>query len=231
MDNFIEVTDLQYSNSDFKLGPINCTFGAGEFIVVVGSNGAGKTTFFSLLIGLLIPEDGSLLVMGLKDSWKYRKQFTICLDDSCFNPQVSGLANLQSSAIRRGLQMQNAEDFIKGFHMEKALSKLYGSYSFGMKKKLGLIAALMADTPLYLFDEPTSGLDLEATKFFFTKIEELLAKGKTVMLSTHLTSGFEPKPTKVCLLKAGLAEWVSPEEEVYSQSWFSALLVKHYELV
>lgn len=99
-----------------------------------------------------------------------------------------------------------------------------------MNKKLSIIAALMIDTPIYIFDEPTSGLDLEATAFLYACLEKKLAEGKTIILSSHLTSGFEPRPDGIGLIKNGMANWIYPEKFQYSQTWFSEIIKKHYDL-
>lgn len=226
----ITLNELVFKIGDrFTLGPISFELEHGQLMLLIGSNGAGKTTLFSLIAGLLKPVSGSIMVNGLTDPWAYRKHLSSSFDSSFYNGMLSGMANLKTTCLRRNSSINLARPFIEGFKMNSDINVRMGSYSFGMKRKLDLIAALMVDADIYLFDEPASGLDLEATRYFYKCVDGLLAKGKTVILSTHLTSGYEPEPISVCLLKNGDPRFVSPENE-YSQVWLKDLLNVHYEL-
>jgi ABC-type multidrug transport system ATPase subunit len=166
---------------------------AGQICGLLGPNGAGKTTLFRLLMGIMKPTHGSLRVAGL-DSFTQRIEVMRVIgflpDEPVFYSYLSGRETLELSAAMHGLDvpaaMARLAPVAASLRMEDELDKYAEDYSRGMKKKLGLLLALVHQPSLLVLDEPTNGLDVEATHQFYDLILQQAASGTTVLFSTHL---------------------------------------------
>jgi ABC-type multidrug transport system ATPase subunit len=178
-----------------KLALRGVTFGvpAGQICGLLGPNGAGKTTLFRLLMGILKPSTGQLLVDGL-DAFEQRVEVKRLIgflpDEPVFYSYLSGREVLELSAAMHGLEVPLAMDrlapVITRLRLADDLDNYAEDYSRGMKKKLGLLLALLHQPKLLVLDEPTNGLDVESTHQFYELMEELAASGTTILFSTHL---------------------------------------------
>jgi ABC-type multidrug transport system ATPase subunit len=156
----------------------------------LGPNGAGKTTTFKLISTLLSPSGGRVLIDGVdvreKTSQALRK-VGIQFDSPVFYPYLSGMDNLRVAAYwQGGVRESRMRELMVMVGLEEAIGRKAGSYSQGMKQRLGIASALLADPELILMDEPTTGLDPAGIAY----IRELLPSlardhGCTVMLSSH----------------------------------------------
>lgn len=164
----------------------------GQICGLLGPNGAGKTTLFRLLMGILKASSGAISVDGL-DAFDERiavKRIIGYLpDEPVFYSYLSGREILQLSAAMHGLDagaVDRLEPLIARMRMTDDLALYAEDYSRGMKKKLGLLLALVHAPQLLVLDEPTNGLDVEATHLFYEIIEEQSRQGVTVLFSSHL---------------------------------------------
>lgn len=177
----------------------------GELWVLVGPNGAGKSTLMSLAVGLLRPDAGRVLYRG--QPLRSRLRIDGFIEEPAFVPQYSGQRNLAAylrlvgKPFRRPEVDRMAESVGLG---PRELGRPVRSYSTGMRRKLGVLRALLADPDLYLFDEPTSGLDPGGVRDLRRIIRSLSSEqGKAVVLSTHLLSEAERFPAQLALLANG----------------------------
>jgi len=175
------------------LHDVDLHVGAGEIVALLGPNGAGKTTLFRLLMGTLKPSTGRLLVDGLDafdDRVEVKRLIGFLPDEPVFYSYLSGREVLELSAAMHGLEVPLAMDrlapVIARLRLAEDLDNYAEDYSRGMKKKLGLLLALLHQPKLLVLDEPTNGLDVESTRQFYELMEELAAAGKTILFSTHL---------------------------------------------
>ncbi len=165
----------------------------GQICGLLGPNGAGKTTLFRLLMGILKATDGSLRVDGLDafaDRVALKRLIGFLPDEPIFYSYLSGRETLSLSAAMHGLDpnaaLDHAAPMIARMRLADDLDAYAEDYSRGMKKKLGLMLALMHRPKLLVLDEPTNGLDVESTHLFYDLIGDLAAGGTTVVFSTHL---------------------------------------------
>jgi ABC-type multidrug transport system ATPase subunit len=174
---------------------------AGQICGLLGPNGAGKTTLFRLLMGILKATEGRLLIDGL-DAFEERvavkRLIGFLPDEPIFYSYLSGREILELSAAMHGLDVPSAMGRITPLMTRLRLSddidNYAEDYSRGMKKKLGLLLALVHEPKLLVLDEPTNGLDVEATHLFYDLIFETARQGTTVLFSTHLMDHV----TKLC---------------------------------
>ena len=174
----------------------------------LGPNGAGKTTTFKLVSGLLRPTSGRVSIGGIMVGENPRTALTnlgILFDTPAFYPYLTGRENLQviSRWIGRDYHQRIAE-LLTLVGLDHAGNRPVSGYSWGMKQRLGLAAALLSDPLLLLLDEPTNGLDPGG----IADVRRLLPKlayehGRTVMLSSHRMDEVEQICDQVIIINQG----------------------------
>jgi ABC-2 type transport system ATP-binding protein len=181
----------------------------GETFGFLGANGAGKTTTIRLVLDLLRPSRGRATVNGLDcrhDSVRVREQIGYLPAEMPVYPEMSGRAYL---AFLARLQRPAADaawmpSLLRRFDVSDTdLSRPIRDLSHGMKRKLGILQALMGHAPLLILDEPTSGLDPLMIEAFVETVRELRAAGCTVFLSSHVLSEVEKLCDRVGLVSRG----------------------------
>jgi len=179
--------------SKVALRDVSFAVPCGQICGLLGPNGAGKTTLFRLLMGILKPTQGSLLIDGF-DCFEHRVDVKRLIgflpDEPVFYSYLSGREHLQLSAAMHGLNVQDVfdelEPLIARLRLTEDIDNYAEDYSRGMKKKLGLLLAMLHEPKLLVLDEPTNGLDVESTHLFYDLVFEKAHQGTTVLFSTHL---------------------------------------------
>jgi ABC-type multidrug transport system ATPase subunit len=174
---------------------------SGQICGLLGPNGAGKTTLFRLLMGILKATEGALRVDGL-DVFEKRVEAKRLIgflpDEPVFYSYLSGREILELSAAMHGLDVAATMARLAPLYLKMRLADDINNYaedySRGMKKKLGLLLALLHQPKLLILDEPTNGLDVESTHLFYDLISDQARAGTTVLFSTHLMDHV----TKLC---------------------------------
>jgi ABC-type multidrug transport system ATPase subunit len=166
---------------------------AGQICGLLGPNGAGKTTLFRLLMGILKATTGTLRVDGLdafEDRVAVKRLIGFLPDEPVFYAYLSGRETLELSAAMHGLEVQptmaRLAPLIAQLHLGEDIDNYAEDFSRGMKKKLGLLLAMLHQPKLLVLDEPTNGLDVESTHLFYDLILQEAARGTTILFSTHL---------------------------------------------
>jgi ABC-2 type transport system ATP-binding protein len=166
---------------------------AGQICGLLGPNGAGKTTLFRLLMGILKATEGRILIDNLDafdDRVEVKRLIGFLPDEPVFYSYLSGREILELSAAMHGLDtaetLRRLDPLIHHLRLGDDIDDYAEDYSRGMKKKLGLLLAMLHEPKLLVLDEPTNGLDVESTHLFYQLISEAAAGGTTVLFSTHL---------------------------------------------
>ncbi len=165
----------------------------GQVCGLLGPNGAGKTTLFRLMMGLMKPTSGVLSIDGL-DAFEARvelkRRIGYLPDEPVFYAYLTARETLQLSAAMHGLDvaatLRRIEPLAQRMQLADEMDNFAEEFSRGMKKKLGLLLALLHQPSLLILDEPTNGLDVESTHLFYDLVREIAAEGVTVLFSTHL---------------------------------------------
>ena len=183
---------------------------SGCLFALLGPNGAGKTTTIKLLMGLLKPTEGSVTVAGLDafhDSVQVKTQVGYLPDEPVFYDFMRGREIIRFCGEMRGLPAALIEErstsLAGRLQLTGALEEFAENYSRGMKKKLGLICAMMHEPPLLILDEPTNGLDPHSTVVLHALMKETVAAGRTVFFSTHLLDQAERLCDRVAIVRGG----------------------------
>jgi ABC-2 type transport system ATP-binding protein len=174
---------------------------SGQICGLLGPNGAGKTTLFRLLMGILKASEGKLLIDGLDafdDRVEVKRLIGFLPDEPVFYSYLSGREVLELSAAMHDLDveatMRRLSPIIAQLRLSNDINNYAEEYSRGMKKKLGLLLAMLHEPKLLVLDEPTNGLDVESIHLFYELIFETAKRGTTVLFSTHLMDHV----TKLC---------------------------------
>lgn len=159
----------------------------GGIFAILGPNGSGKTTLIKSILGMVIPNKGSIIVSGvsINKNWKYRQEIN-------YLPQIANFpGNLKVKELIRMIkdlrQMPSEEEkLIKLFQLEPFLDKKLSTLSGGTKQKVNLVLTFMFDCPLLILDEPTTGLDPASLISLKELIQKEKANGKTILITSHI---------------------------------------------
>lgn len=203
----VEMTNIQkkYGNATV-LNNLNYSVTEGSISALLGANGAGKTTIIRILSGLSSPSNGAIKLFGKdneEDLNAARGRIGTLIEYPTFYKSLSAYDNLMINSILKGVdgkkRCQQLLDYVK---LENT-SKKVKHYSLGMKQRLGLAKALMSDPDLLILDEPTNGLDPNGIVEFRNMILDLKAKGKTIIICSHILSEMENIADSYSFLKNG----------------------------
>jgi ABC-2 type transport system ATP-binding protein len=195
MDEIVlESHDLTKRYGDFvAVDHLNLIVRRGEVFGLLGPNGAGKTTTILMLLGLTEPTSGSMEVLGLDPARRplsVKARVGYLPDQVGFYDDLTARENLVYIAKLNGLRRDEASTRIDAALAQMGLGavagKRVGTFSRGMRQRLGLAEILLKQPELIIMDEPTLGLDPEAAHEFLATIRGLKAEGITVLLSSHL---------------------------------------------
>ena len=156
----------------------------------LGPNGSGKSTTMRLILGLDTPDRGEVIVNGkrYRDHRAPLHQIGALLDASSFHTGRSARDHLLAMAQTHGLGRDRVEAMIELVGLGDVAGKRAGTFSLGMRQRLGIASALLADPRVVMLDEPVNGLDPEGILWVRNLLKGLAAEGKTVFVSSHLMS-------------------------------------------
>lgn len=187
---------------------VTLTLGGGVY-GLLGANGAGKTTLMRMLCGILTPTRGTVRCGGAdiaRLGEEYRAMLGYLPQDFGFYPDFTGPEFLRYIAALKGLTRtetaQRIPELLRQVGLEEAGRKKLRAYSGGMRQRLGIAQAMLNDPQILILDEPTAGLDPRERVRFRNLIADY-AKGRTVLLSTHIVSDVEAIADEILLMKGG----------------------------
>jgi ABC-2 type transport system ATP-binding protein len=158
----------------------------------LGANGAGKTTLIRLLLGLAQPTSGTLRVLGRTDLATALPRVGAIVEEPRFHPHLSGRENLRVHAAARPPEAAARIDgALARVGLSARADDRVKTYSLGMRQRLGVARCLLADPELLILDEPMNGLDPAGILEFRRLMRDLVAEGRTVLLSSHLLDEVE----------------------------------------
>ncbi len=183
---------------------VTLSVSAGERVALLGHNGAGKTTLFKMILGFLRPSEGSLTVAGhLPGSAEARRAVSYLPENVAFQKSLTGRETIRFYAKLKRADRAEAEGLLDRVGLGVAADRRVGTYSKGMRQRLGLAQALIGTPELLLLDEPTSGLDPISRHEFYQIVTEVAARGTAVFLSSHSLTELEAKTDRVAIMRSG----------------------------
>jgi ABC-2 type transport system ATP-binding protein len=210
-DNVIEVQDLtkRYNGTAVVKG-ISFSVARGEIFGLLGPNGAGKTTTILMLLGLSDISSGRARVLGYdpaREPLAVKRRVGYLPDQVGFYDNLTAAENLRYAARLMGIERGEREGKIKAslahVGLADVMDQRVGTFSRGMRQRLGLAEILIKDAQIAILDEPTSGLDPQATVELLNIIRELKHQGVSVLLSSHLLERVQSVCDRVALFNQG----------------------------
>jgi ABC-2 type transport system ATP-binding protein len=163
---------------------------AGAVTGFLGPNGAGKTTALKMISGLARPTAGRTLINGIPVAAVAAdaRMLGVYIEPCGAHPGRSARNHLRALSALAGLPQNRVEDVLALVELEHAADRRVGTYSMGMRQRLGLAAALLGDPQILVLDEPLNGLDPQGIRWLRTFLRERAESGRTILLSSHILS-------------------------------------------
>ena len=154
----------------------------------LGPNGAGKSTTLRIVLGLVAPTEGSATVLGMPYRSLPEPSRTVgaVLETQSFNPLRSGRNHLRVLASASGIPQGRADEVLEQVGLQAAAGRNAGTYSLGMRQRLGLAAALLGEPRILILDEPANGLDPQGIRWLRDLLRGFARQGNAVLVSSHV---------------------------------------------
>lgn len=183
---------------------VSLSVAAGERVALLGHNGAGKSTLMKLVLGLIAADGGRVEVAGHAPGSAVARSLTAYLpENAAFHPALTAREQIRHFLRLRGQDPKLAEGLLEKVGLAEAARRRIGTYSKGMRQRVGLAQALIGAPRLMVLDEPTSGLDPVSRREFYALLDELAAQGTAILLSSHALSELEARTDRIVILSQG----------------------------
>lgn len=246
MKNILEIDQLSKSYKSIKaIKNLSLSIQEGQAYGLLGPNGSGKTTTLSIISGILKQDSGSFLWFGEKPNASQRLRVGSLIETPHFYPYLNLERNLK---ILCEIKKQSYEDInrvLKETKLYERRKSKFRTLSLGMKQRLGIAAALLGDPEVLVLDEPTNGLDPEGIAEVRETVLEQVARGKTLIIASHILSEVEKICSHLAILKQGdllaagsvkeilseeeMIEFSSSDNETLKQKLESSKMVEEIE--
>jgi ABC-type multidrug transport system ATPase subunit len=177
----------------------------GELIAVVGHNGAGKSTLLKMMANWILPDSGQVMIDGID-----LRNRTAVVKKVGFVPEVPNLFdffsveyNLKLFAVLFRTPFLRVDEVLRELKLIPFRKNKVQVLSKGLKQRVNIGRALLADPPVLLFDEPTSGLDFEMTKEIYRLLNNMHDAGKTILFTSHRPEEIKSLATRIIVLHEG----------------------------
>jgi ABC-2 type transport system ATP-binding protein len=194
----------RYGSGVLAVDSVDMSVRRGEVYGFLGPNGAGKTTTLRMLVGLIRPTSGAATVAGhAPGSPAGLKRIGALIESPGFYPYLSGRENLRVVADMASVSQKRVDEVLDIVELASRAGRKFGTYSTGMKQRLGVAAALLKDPDLLILDEPTNGLDPQGMAEMRKLIKDIGQGDRTVLLSSHLLGEVEAICDRVGVISNG----------------------------
>ncbi len=203
----ISVSSIRYSyGKQLAVDGISFDVSPGEIFGFLGPNGAGKSTTIKMLTGQLIPQDGSITILGmpvLGHNRDVHKRMGVCFEEKNLYLQMSAVENLKFFAGLHGIKDPDIKGLLQQVDLWNRAKDRVSSYSKGMRQRLMMARALINDPEVLFLDEPTDGLDPVSAKAIRDIIQKRASQGAAVLLTTHDMNEADKLSDRVAFINEG----------------------------
>lgn len=202
----IEAVDLtKHYGPVTAVDQLSFTVEAGQVVGFLGPNGAGKTTTLRMLLGLVRPDNGSALIDGQPYAALPAPtcQVGAVLEASNCHPGRTARNHLRVQALAAGIDPSRADDVLELVGLARAADQRAGTFSLGMRQRLGLATSLLADPDVLILDEPANGLDPQGIRWLRDLLRSLAAEGRAVLVSSHILAEVAQTADDVVVISRG----------------------------
>lgn len=205
MTSILQISRLTKRFQEFEaLSSVSLTVQSGQRVALLGHNGAGKSTLMKIILGLIPFDAGEVRVFDrAPGSTGARAQVAYLPENVAFHPALTGEEQIRQYLALRGEDQNQALDFLARVGLAAAARRRIGTYSKGMRQRVGLAQTLIGKPRLLVLDEPTSGLDPVSRRDFYALLDELAADGAGILLSSHALTEVEARTDRILILAGG----------------------------
>ncbi|RAU82439.1 ABC transporter ATP-binding protein [Pontibacter arcticus] len=191
---------------------------AGSIYGLLGPNGSGKTTTLGMVLDVINPSSGSFTWFGKPVSRDTKRRIGALLETPNFYPYLSASQNLRLYASIKGADPASINEMLDLVGLGTRSHSAFSGFSLGMKQRLALAAAMLANPEVLVLDEPTNGLDPQGIAEVRDLILRIAAQGKTIILASHLLDEVEKVCTHVAVLQAGKLKVNGPVTNILAKT-------------
>lgn len=186
------------------LSDVSLHVAAGERVALLGHNGAGKSTLMKIILGLIPSDSGEISVCGTAPGEAAaRAKVAYLPENATFHSALTGLEQITYYLRLRGEDTSGAMALLDKVGLGHAAKRRIGTYSKGMRQRVGLAQTLIGHPSLLVLDEPTSGLDPVSRRDFYELLDALAADGAAILLSSHALTEVEARTDRLLILSGG----------------------------
>ena len=183
---------------------VSLSVAPGERVALLGHNGAGKSTLMKIILGLIPATSGEVTICdAAPGSPAARRAVAYLPENAAFHPALTGLEQITHYLRLRGESPSQAMPLLEKVGLGQAARRRIGTYSKGMRQRVGLAQALIGHPRLLVLDEPTSGLDPISRREFYALLDDLAAQGASILLSSHALTEVEARTDRIVILSRG----------------------------
>ena len=200
------------------LAPISFDVRKGELIAIVGHNGAGKSTLLKILANWILPDGGTVVIDGtdLGDRAAAVRKVGFIPEEPNLFDFFSVEYNLKLFAALSRTSVMRVEEILGEFALLPFRKSRVQALSKGLKQRVNIGRALLADPPVLLLDEPTSGLDFEMTREIYRLMNAMHDAGKTIIFTSHRPEEIKNLATRIMVLHQGNLIFDGPPREYFN---------------
>lgn len=216
----VEIVDLHKKfGKNNVLNGVDLNINEGGIFAVLGPNGSGKTTIIKSILGMVIPDNGTIKVFNtnIKKNSNYRSKIDYLPQIANFPSNLKVIELIKMIKDLRG-QTNNDQKLIETFKLQPFINKKLGTLSGGTKQKVNLVLTFMFDSPIVILDEPTTGLD----PISLIRLKELITvekkKGKAILITSHIMSFVEEVADQIVFILEGKIYFKGSIEELKTKT-------------
>lgn len=206
MNEILKTEEIRKSYKKVEaLKGLSITVQEGQIYGILGPNGSGKTTTLGIILGVIQSDGGSFSWFGKGELDVNRKNIGALLETPNFYPYLNAIDNLKIVATIKSLDniSERIERVLRRVDLWKRKKAQFKTYSLGMKQRLAIASAILADPEVLVLDEPTNGLDPQGIAEIRDLILDIAKEGKTIIIASHILDEIEKMCTHVAILKNG----------------------------
>ncbi len=190
----------------------------GDVYGILGPNGSGKSTTLGMLLDVVNPTSGGYTWFGQEPSHESRKKIGSILEHPLFYPYLTAIRNLKLVAEIKQASFEKIDDILKQVGLFERRYSKFSTFSYGMRQRLALAAALIGNPEVLILDEPTNGLDPQGIAEIRELITKVAAQGITIILASHLLDEVQKTCSHVAVLEKGKKLFAGNVSEVLNET-------------